>query len=408
MEVSRRDPLKKVALAYSGGLDSVLCAKLLESHYKAQEVILVLVDVGQGDAGIAEANRRVAHLPFKLVTVDAREEFTGHWIPQAIKANASYWDYPLSSSMTRQLIAAKVAEVAQREGCDAVAEGSTGKGNDQFRFHNTFTLLAPEVEVITPIRELNLSRAKERRLAEEFGLSFKEGISDDMTCWGRALGSGEVESLHFQVPEEEYCWWVPPSRAPGQADRITVTFHEGVPVKAGETYGMAAMIAMLNDVAGRQGIGRIDVLEDGIMGLKSREIYEAPAASVLLALHRDLERLCLTKRELNFKSQVDATWSDLVYHGHWFHPLKCQLDAFIAESQKYVNGEITVELHRGSVVITDRASEHGLFNPATRSVERDSFDQSRMDVVTEIYAFENALLGKRNRLAIAPQGRMRQ
>jgi argininosuccinate synthase len=387
---------KKVALAYSGGLDSTLCVKLLEHEYRAQEVVLVMVDVGQGEEGIAEACRRVAHLSLKLVTVDARDEFIEEWISTAIKANGSYGGYPLSSSMTRQLIAAKVAEVARSEGCDAVAEGSTGKGNDQFRFHNTFTLLAPELRVITPIRDLNLSRVEERRLAEEFGLSFKKGISDDKTCWGRALGSGEIEDLGVQVPEDEYQWWVAPRCAPEQSDRVTVTFREGVPVRAGNAHGLAAVISMLNDVAGHQSIGRIDILEDGIMGLKSREIYEAPAATVLLGLHRDLERLCLTKRELAFKERVDATWAEIVYHGHWFHPLKNQLDAFINESQKYVNGDITVELYRGNGTITSRASEHGLFDPDRRSVERDSFDQSRMGAVVETYAFENALLGRRN------------
>ena len=387
--------VRKVALAYSGGLDSILCVKLLEHDYGAQEVVLVMVDVGQGDEGLAQARQRVSHLPLKLVTVTAREEFTGQWITLAIRANGSYGGYPLSSSMTRQLIAARVAEAARREGCDAVAEGSTGKGNDQFRFHNTFTLLAPELRVITPIRDLNLSRADERLLARKYGLSYKEGISDDLTCWGRAIGSGEIGDLSTQVAAEEYLWWAPPSSAPEQPDRITVAFREGVPVRAGAAQGMAQIITMLNKVAGRQGIGRIDVLEDGIMGLKSREVYEAPAAAVLLALHRDLERLCLTKRELEFKSLVDAKWAELVYHGHWFHPLKSQLDAFIGASQRHVTGEITVELHRGTAEITGRASTHGLFDPATRSVERDSFDQSRMTPVVETYAFESAQLGGR-------------
>lgn len=390
-------PVTKVALAYSGGLDSTVCVKLLEREYSAREVILVMVDVGQGEASLEEARRRVAHLSLQQFVVDARQEFTDEWIPKAIAANGSYGGYPLSSSMTRQLIAAKVAETARQQGCDAVAEGSTGKGNDQFRFHNTFTLLAPELRVVTPIRDLNLSRTGERRLAQEFGLTYKEGISDDKTCWGRAIGSGEIEDLERQVDEGEYQWWRPVSSVAAKPERITIEFHQGRPVRAGDVSGMDAMITMLNDVAGRQSIGRIDVLEDGIMGLKSREIYEAPAASVLLAAHRDLERLCLTKRELAFKAHVDATWADLVYHGHWYHPLKTELDAFIAESQRCVGGEIAIDLHCGNIAIAGRRSGQSLFDPTVRSIEQDSFNQSEMRAVVETYAFESVFLGGRSR-----------
>lgn len=397
MSVSALKPVTKVALAYSGGLDSTVCVKLLEREYSAKEVILVMVDVGQGEASLEEARRRIAHLNLELFAVDARRDFTDEWIPKAIAANGSYGGYPLSSSMTRQLIAAKVAEIAQQQGCDAVAEGSTGKGNDQFRFHNTFTLLAPELRVVTPIRDLNLSRVAERLLAREFGLTFKEGISDDKTCWGRAIGSGEIEDLEGQVDEGEYQWWRPMSSVPAKPDRITIEFHQGRPVRAGDVRGLDSMITMLNEVAGRQSIGRIDVLEDGIMGLKSREVYEAPAASVLLAAHRDLERLCLTKRELAFKAHVDTTWAELVYHGHWYHPLKTQLDAFIAESQRFVSGEITVDLRCGNTVIAGRRSDQSLFDPTVRSVEQDSFNQSGMSAVVETYAFESVFLGGRNR-----------
>ncbi|WP_433201515.1 argininosuccinate synthase [Dactylosporangium sp. CS-047395] len=390
-------PVTKVALAYSGGLDSTVCIKLLEREYGAQEVILVMVDVGQGEESLAEARERVAHLPLELFLVDARRDFTDTWIPKAIAANGSYGGYPLSSSMTRQLIAAKVAEVAREQGCDAVAEGSTGKGNDQFRFHNTFTLLAPELRVVTPIRDLNLSRVRERLLAQEFGLTFKEGISDDRTCWGRSIGSGEIEDLQRQVDPDEYIWWHPIGATPAAAQRITVEFDEGRPVRVDGVRGMDAMIGLLNEAAGRHSIGRIDVLEDGIMGLKSREVYEAPAASVLLAAHRDLERLCLTKRELAFKAGVDATWAELVYHGHWHHPLKHQLDAFIAESQRCVTGEITLDLHAGNAIVAGRRSEQSLFDPAVRSIEQDSFDQSGMSAVVETYAFENVFLGGRSR-----------
>jgi argininosuccinate synthase len=390
-------PVKKVALAYSGGLDSTVCAKLLEREYAAREIILIMVDVGQGEESLAEARGRVTHLPWQLFEVDARQEFTDVWIPKAVAANGSYGGYPLSSSMTRQLIASRVAGIALEQGCDAVAEGSTGKGNDQFRFHNTFTLLAPELRVVTPIRDLNLSRVDERRLAREFDLTYKEGISDDKTCWGRSIGSGEIDDLEKQVEDGEYQWWRPVPADPPGPDRVTVEFRAGRPVRAGGVQGMEAMITLLNEVAGRQSIGRIDVLEDGIMGLKSREVYEAPAASVLLAAHRDLERLCLTKRELAFKAHVEATWADLVYHGHWFHPLKAQLDAFVAESQRSVSGAITLDLHCGTAAVAARRSDQSLFDPTVRSVELDSFDQSRMSAVVETYAFESAFLGGRNR-----------
>jgi argininosuccinate synthase len=395
MDLRRMPPARRVALAYSGGLDSILCLRLLRDHYGAPDVVLVLVDVGQGEQDLEHAARKVANLGARLVVVDARTEFVDEWVALAIMANGRYGEYPVSSSMTRQLIASKLAGLALREGCDAVAEGSSGKGNDQFRFHNVFTYLAPQLRVIAPVRDLNLSRRDERSLAREYGLEFYAGISDDKTSWGRALGSGEIDSLDLPVPREEFYWWVPQDESPDEGAVYELELCRGVPVRLNELTGLEAIVRELNESGGRHSIGRIDTIEDGIMGLKSREVYEAPAATILLTLHRDLERLCLTGDELRFKALVDARWAELVYRGAWFHPLKADLDAFIARSQEAVSGAVTFRLRKGVIEIVRRRSELGLFDPRVRSLELDSFDQRHVSGAVEVAGLEFAALHAR-------------
>ncbi len=387
--------VSKVAVAYSGGLDSALCIKLLFDKYGAKEVLPVTVNVGLDQDEIEEARSKAELLGVPWTLLEATDEFANDWIAKAIQANSSYEGYPVATSMTRQLIAQKVAEFAVQHGCDAICEGSTGKGNDQYRMNNVFTLFAPDLAVIVPVREFNLTRAEEKRMSKHYGIPYKEGIGDDRTMWCRSIGSGEVDNLRMQIPPEEYLWYVPPERAPEQPLELEIEFRKGIPVRCNGKRRLAAIIKSLNRAAGAHGVGKIDIIEDGMMGLKSREAYEAPAAQVILTLHRDLEQLCLSKEEVLFKRGIDERWAYLTYHGAWFHPLKRELDAFIAESQRYVGGRYKVRLYRGNIDILERESEYSLFSPEIRSLATKGFDQRDSGPATKIHAIPYRVMAKR-------------
>jgi len=390
-------PVKKVAVAYSGGLDSTLAIEMLRRKYKAQEIVPISVDVGQGEDEIAEARRKARIMNFEMVLVDAKKEFAEEWLPKAIRANSDYNGYPVSTSMTRQLVARIVAVEGAKRGCDAVMEGSTGKGNDQYRMHNTFKLFAPQMEVLAFVRDFDLTRKEEEAICEAWKVPTYEQITggDDKTLWCRSIASGAID-LNQELPKDIWQWLVPPRQAPDAGDEVALRFVEGIPVEMnGKEVPLDALIAELNVIAGRNGIGYIDMFEDGIMDLKSREIYEAPAAHVILKLHRDLEQQCLPKEEIQFKKMVDAKWAYMVYHGEWYHPLKDDLDAFIAQSQKPVNGAFRVELYKGNIVITSRESRTSLFSPEIRSIKARGFDQRWSLNAAKIRGLPFEILAKR-------------
>jgi len=374
-------PVPKVrhcAVAYSGGLDSTLGIELLRRVYRAEEITAINVDVGQGQAEMAMARERSEALGIQPMTVDAREVFAAQWLAPAIRANSSYWGYPVSTSMTRQLIAREVARLALELGCDSILEGSTGRGNDQYRMHNVFSLFAPTLSVLVPVRDFDLTRAQELELCRHWNVPVEEVISggDDKTLWCRSIASGAV-GLNQEIPDHLWMWYVPPEMAPETGQSVELEFEEGLPVRLdGEQLPLVEIIERLNLLAGRHGIGRIDFFEDGIMGLKSREVYEAPAAAVILALKSDLEGQCLTKEEREFKRLVDNRWASMVYHGEWFHPLREELDAFVEASQRFVNGRLKALLYKGSLRIVARErSRTSLFFPEIRSIDASGFDQ---------------------------------
>jgi argininosuccinate synthase len=392
---------KHIALAYSGGLDSTLCVKLAELKYHARQLTAINVDVGQGQEEIEMSIARAQQLGITPVTIDVKQEFTSQWLAKAIQANSDYNGYPVSTSMTRQLIAARVAEKALELGCDAFMEGSTGKGNDQYRMHNVFSLFAPGLPIFVPVRDFDLTRSEEQLLMEHYGVPVEELIvgGDDKTMWCRSIASGGID-LSTELPDDIWMWLVPPSKAPAAPTRLTLTWTNGLPVALdGETLPLDTLIEKLNVLAGANGIGKIDLFEDGIMGLKSREIYEAPAATLLLKVHRDLEQFCLTKEEIQLKRQLEAQWAKMVYHGEWFHPLKEALDAFIASTQKAVNGEYVVELYKGNIDIVARSSESGLFFPDVRSIKSASFNQKECAPAAHIRGLPYELIARRNQLA---------
>ena len=390
-----------IALAYSGGLDSTLCVKLSQQKYHARNLTAISVDVGQGEAEIQESIERAEKLGISPLIIDAKQEFTEQWLSKAIQANSDYNGYPVSTSMTRQLIAAHVAQKALELGCDALMEGSSGKGNDQYRMHNVFSLFAPGLSIFVPVRDFDLTRGEEQLLMEHYGVPVEEVIAggDDKTMWCRSIASGGI-GLDTELPDSIWLWLTPPAKAPDEPTTLKLTWQNGLPVALNDTkLPLDQIIEQLNTIGGANGIGKIDLFEDGIMGLKSREIYEAPAATILLKVHRDLEQFCLTKEEIQLKRQLDAQWSKLVYHGEWFHPLKDAIDAFIASTQKAVNGEYIVELYKGNIDICSRSSSSGLFFPDIRSINSASFNQKECAPAAHIRGLPYQLIARRNQLA---------
>ena len=390
--------VKKVALAYSGGLDSSLAIELLRRKYGAEEIVAITIDVGQGKDEIALSNKKAKALKIKPIVLDARDEFTTEWLPKAIRANSDYNGYPVSTSMTRQLVARIVALEAAKRGCDAVMEGSTGKGNDQYRMHNVFKAFAPQLKVLVPVRDFDFTRAQEEQLCKHWKVPVVEAITggDDKTMWCRSIASGAVD-LNQELPDWIWMWLVPPKKAPNKPEKVRIEFEAGLPVKLnGRAMDLSALIEKLNVIAGRNGIGKIDMFEDGIMDLKSREIYEAPAAHVILRLHRDLEQQCLLKETVQFKKMIDAKWAYMTYHGEWYHPLKTALDAFIAETQPVVNGTYTVALYKGNIDIVKRESPTSLFSPEIRSIKASGVDQRWSANAAKIRGLPFEIVSKQN------------
>ncbi|TMC84763.1 MAG: argininosuccinate synthase [Chloroflexi bacterium] len=392
---------KHIALAYSGGLDSTLCVKLSQLKYHARSLTAITVDVGQGEDEIQQSTARAMQLGISPLIIDAKQEFTEQWLSKAIQANSDYNGYPVSTSMTRQLIAARVAQKGLEIGCDALMEGSSGKGNDQYRMHNVFSLFAPGTPIFVPVRDFDLTRGEEQLLMEHYGVPVEEVITggDDKTMWCRSIASGGID-LTTELPDSIWMWLTPPFKSPDQPTTLTLSWQNGLPVALnGTALPLDAIIEQLNITGGANGIGKIDIFEDGIMGLKSREIYEAPAATILLKLHRDLEQYCLTKEEIQWKRQLDAQWAKMVYHGEWFHPLKDAIDAFIATTQKAVNGEYVVELYKGNIDIRERSSSSGLFFPDVRSIKSASFNQKECAAAAHIRGIPYELIARRNKIA---------
>ncbi|HLZ63231.1 MAG TPA: argininosuccinate synthase [Ktedonosporobacter sp.] len=396
---------KTIALAYSGGLDSTLCVKLSESKYHAKQIFAISADVGQGEDELKISQQNAEKLGITPIIIDIKEEFTSNWLTKAIWANSDYNGYPVSTSMTRQLIAARVAQKALELGCDALMEGSSGKGNDQYRMHNVFSLFAPGLSIFVPVRDFDLTRGEEQLLMEHFGMPVEELIAggDDKTMWCRSIASGGI-GLDTELPDSIWLWLTPPTKAPDKPTTITLTWENGLPVALnGEQLPLDQLIEKLNVIGGANGIGKIDIFEDGIMGLKSREIYEAPAATILIQLHKDLEQYTLTKEEIQLKRQMDAHWARMVYHGEWFHPLKNAIDAFIASTQKAVNGEYVVDLYKGNIDIRARSSKSGLFFPDVRSINSASFNQKECAPAAHLRGLPYELIARRNKLAGLPE-----
>ena len=392
----------RVVLAYSGGLDTSVAIGWLADQTGA-EVVAVAVDVGQGGEDMDEIRERaLACGAVEAIVVDAKDEFAEEYCLPAVRANALYMDrYPIVSALSRPLIVKHLVEAARYHGATTVSHGCTGKGNDQVRFEVGTNALAPELKVIAPVRDYAWTREKAIVWAEEHNLPIdvnkKSPYSIDQNVWGRAVETGFLEDIWNGPIEELYAYTKDPA-GPREADEVVITFEAGSPVALdGKPVTMLQAIEQLNTRAGGQGVGRLDMVEDRLVGIKSREVYEAPGAIALITAHQELESVTIERELARFKKGVDRRWTELAYDGLWFSPLKHALDEFIAASQEHVSGDIRMTLHGGKAVVTGRRSEASLydFNLATYD-EGDTFDQSQAKGFIELWGLSSVLANKRD------------
>jgi len=370
--MTQQDGNGTVALAFSGGLDTTVCVPLLKEEYGYDDVIGVTVDVGQPDYEFDEAEETAEALGLEHYVVDATEEFADLCL-DAVKANADYQGYPLGTALARPVIAEAIADVAEEQGCTALAHGCTGKGNDQLRFEAVWR--DTDMDVIAPIRELGLTREWENEYAAEKGLPVEGGAggrySIDTNLWSRSIEGSELEDPATIPDDDIYLWTENPSGK--DAELVEITFEDGTAVAVdGEELGSVELIEALNERAGAHGIGRTDMMEDRMLGLKVRENYEHPAATVLLTAHEALEGLVLTAEERQFKTAIDQRWSEKAYEGLIDAPLMNALEGFIDETQSRVTGTVTVKLEGGHCRAVSRESDYSVYSESAASFNEEA------------------------------------
>lgn len=380
----------KVVLSYSGGLDTTICIFVLKEKYEFDEVVAVTVDIGQPEEEIKKAEKIGKKYADRHYTIDARNEYI-EMLFKLIKANGDYEGYVLGTAIARPIIAEKVVEVAKIENADAVAHGCTGKGNDQLRFENVF--YQHGFRVIAPIRELNLTREWEIEYARQHGIEVQTKLySVDENLWSRSIEGKELEDPSSIPSEKIYEWTTNPIKAPNEPEIIKITFERGIPIALnGEKFTGFKLIRRLNEIGGRHGVGRTDMMEDRVLGLKARENYEHPAATILITAHRDLEKLVLSRRELKFKRFVEEEWAELVYCGLVNEPLFDALSAFIDETQKRVTGWVKVRLHKGSAIPVARHSEFALYREELTSFDTAAIDQRYAEGFSHFHGLQGRL-----------------
>jgi argininosuccinate synthase len=383
----------KIVVAYSGGLDTSVMVKWLLEKYQNAEVITATGDLGQKKELEGVQKKALATGASKAFIKDLRREFVLEYVFPALKASALYEGaYPMATSLGRPLLAKYLVEVARKEGATIVSHGCTGKGNDQVRFEVSIGALAPDLKVVAPLREWEFkSREEEMDYAKAHGIpvaaTAANPYSIDENIWGTSIECGVLEDPMVEPPADAYQRTVAPDAAPDEPAYLDIEFLHGVPVALNtSTVDPLELIQSLNDIGGAHAIGRIDLVENRLVGIKSREIYEAPAATILHFAHTELERLTLDKPTFTMKSQLAIEYANLVYNGLWFSPLRKALDAFITESQKTVSGLVRVKLYKGTVVVAGRTSAHSLYNTqlATYTSE-DTFDHKASEGFIKIY-----------------------
>jgi argininosuccinate synthase len=398
---------QRVVLAYSGGLDTSVAIGWIAEQTGA-EVIALAVDVGQGGEDLETIKARaLACGAAEAVVVDARDEFADDYCMPALRANALYMDkYPLVSALSRPVIVSHLARVAREYGASVVAHGCTGKGNDQVRFEVGIASLAPDVTVFAPVRDSGMTRDKAIEFATAKGLPIdvtaKSPYSIDQNVWGRSIETGHLEDI-WEAPHDDVWSYTQDPAAGGPATEVTISFTDGLPhAIGGRPLSPLAIITELNALAGVHGVGRIDMVEDRLVGIKSREIYEAPGAIALIAAHAELENVCLERDLARFKRTASQRWTELAYDGLWFSPLRHSLEAFMVQASKNVTGDVRVRLQAGQAVVTGRRSPLALYDYGLATYDTgDLFDQKLSKGFVELWGLPSKIASERDRKAAA-------
>ena len=392
----------RIVLAYSGGLDTSVAIPYLKER-TGKDVVAVSLDVGQGGERLQTIKKRaLACGAVESYIVDARDEFASEYCMPALKANAMYEGvYPLVSAISRPLITKHLVRAAHQFGADTIAHGCTGKGNDQVRFEVSIMSIDPTIKAISPIRDLGLMRDVEIAYAKEHDLPIeqteKSPYSIDQNVWGRAIETGYLEDPWNGPTKDVYSYTDDPAFPPVE-DEVTIDFEKGIPVRIdGKEVTPLQAIEEMNQRAGAQGIGRVDLIEDRLVGIKSRELYEAPGAVALITAHQELENCCLEREQHRIKRDIDKRWGELVYDAQWFSPAVRSLNAFIEETQEYVSGRIRMVMHGGRAVVTGRRSDTSLYDYRLATYESgDSFDQDASNGFIEIYGLPDRVAAARD------------
>jgi len=385
---------QKIVLAYSGGLDTSVSIKWLQEKFRADVVTLTL-DLGQREDFREIEERAYSSGAVKHFQMDVREEFVARYVHPSIKANGMYQGrYPLATALGRPLIATKLVELAESEGAYAVAHGCTGKGNDQVRIDVTVRSLNPDIKVIAPVREWNMTRDMEIQYAKKHGIDIKPKksvFSTDQNLWGRSIESGPLEDPETEPPAAAFEWVSSVEAAPSAPGYLELGFDQGIPVSAnGRALGDVELIRHVNEFAGKHAYGIVDHVEDRLVGIKSREVYECPGALAIIDAHRDLEQLTLTRSELAFKASVEREWSWLVYAGLWMEPLRHDLDSFVEATQRRVSGKVKLKFHKGGMRVVGRSSPNSLYRLKLSTYSKEStFDQTSAVGFIELWGLQS-------------------
>jgi argininosuccinate synthase len=372
---------EKIVLAYSGGVDTSVAIKWLQEKYSV-DVIAVTIDVGNEKDFTVIKQKALNMGAIKSLVIDGKELLVKYFIFPALQANALYEGvYPLATALTRPLMAKLLVDTAVAEGATTIAHGCTGKGNDQVRFEVSINALAPQMKILAPAREWGMTREQTIKYAQDHNIPIpvtkKSPYSIDECLWGKAIECGALEDPWVEPPADVYSWTKSPDEAPDKPQYVEIGFEKGVPVSiGGKTMDGISLVMKMNEIAGKHGIGRIDHIENRVVGIKSREIYEAPAAILLIQAHQALEAMTMSKDQLRFKQQVSVQISDLIYNGLWFSQLNRDLSAYIISSQRYVTGNVRMKLYKGHAMAVGRKSPYSLYNLSLATYDKgDKFNQ---------------------------------